>query len=168
MMAQNILAGLDDWLGADCDLKKPEIGSVAAIPQAAANDPVSHPPAVAVTAPDTMTFHDLAQSPQGQVRTEVRTERTVSTDAVTKPVTTESAVSSAQVANQVATEKAPAQVIEWRHPADAYYRHHWKCRHCIAAGQNPHLSRCTVGKPLWEAYRAASIRKIGQNRRQDH
>ncbi|WP_417251293.1 hypothetical protein [Castellaniella sp.] len=133
MMAQNILAGLDDWLGADCDLKKPDVGSVAAIPQAAANEPVSHPPAVAVTAPDTMTFHDLAERPQGLVRTEVRTEKAVS------------------------TESAPAQAIEVRPLADAYYRHHWKCLHCIAAGQNPNLTRCAVGTPLWDAYRAASI-----------
>ncbi|CAM5185428.1 putative protein OS=Castellaniella sp OX=1955812 GN=EPN31_14055 PE=4 SV=1 [Castellaniella denitrificans] len=157
MMAQNILAGLDDWLGADCDLKKPDVGSVAAIPQAAANEPVSHPPAVAVTAPDTMTFHDLAERPQGLVRTEVRTEKAFSTVAVTSPVTTVSAVSSAQVANEVATGSTPAQAIEVRPLADAYYRHHFGCLHCIAAGQNPHLSRCAVGKPLWDAYRAASI-----------
>jgi len=157
MMAQNIFADLDALLAADCDLIKPEIGSVAATITAAANEPVSHPPAVAVTAPDTMAFHDPAQSPQGQVRTEVRTEKTVSTATVTSPVTTGSAVASAKVSNEVATESIPAPAIEVRPLADAYYRHHWKCRHCIAAGQNPHLSRCAVGKPLWDAYRAASI-----------
>lgn len=147
MMAQNILAGLDDWLGADCDLTKPDIGSVAATITAAANEPVSHPPAVAVTAPDCMTFHDLVESPQVATGGQVATEKTVSTVAVSSP----------QVANEVATESTPAQAIEVRPLADAYYRHHFGCLHCIAAGQNPHLSRCPTGKPLWDAYLAASI-----------
>lgn len=184
-MTQNILTTIDGWFDAlpgDGDgLAKPGIGVVDAPTKAAANKPVSHPPAVAVTAPDTMTFHDSAQSPQGQVRTEVRTEKMVSTVAVTKPVTTVSAVSSAQVANEVATESRvgqrqpagrnaqvagsvatelapaswrPAKSLPggWRPTADAYYAHHWTCRQCIAAGMNHELTRCSIGAPLWMAY----------------
>lgn len=33
-----------------------------------------------------------------------------------------------------------------------YLIHHFKCQHCIAAGQNPNLSRCATGLPLWSAY----------------
>lgn len=39
----------------------------------------------------------------------------------------------------------------WRSAADAYYRHHWACRQCIAAGRNQNLERCAVGLPLWRA-----------------
>lgn len=65
----------------------------------------------------------------------------------------------------VATGSAPAQAIEWRPLADVYYRHHFGCLRCMAAGQNPHLVRCIAGYPLWEAYRAAfqqSKRVIGR------
>lgn len=40
----------------------------------------------------------------------------------------------------------------WRLAADAYYRHHWVCRQCIAAGRNHDLQRCAVGLPLWRTY----------------
>ncbi|MBV2181604.1 MAG: hypothetical protein KUL86_10280 [Castellaniella sp.] len=146
MMALNILAGVDTWLGTwsgdggdltkpdigrdraiGRNLKKPEIGAVPATGKTAANDPAQDT--------DCMAFHDRVESTQVKVRTEVRTETAVTTAAVTKPVTA-----------------ASAQAIEWRPLADAYYRHHFGCLRCIAAGQNPHLSRCTVGAPLWQAY----------------
>ena len=66
--------------------------------------------------------------------------------AVTSPVTTETAP------DNMATS---AQAIAWRPLADAYYRHHFGCLRCIAAGQNPKLHRCGAGAVLWQAYRGA-------------
>ena len=57
----------------------------------------------------------------------------------------------------VAMVSTPEQTIEWRPLADVYYRHHFGCLQCMAAGQNPHLLRCTTGHPLWEQYRAAFL-----------
>ncbi|WP_148304911.1 hypothetical protein [Castellaniella defragrans] len=64
----------------------------------------------------------------------------------------------------VAAASLPAQENEWRPLADVYYRHHFGCLRCMAAGQNPHLDRCITGHPLWAAYRAAfrqSKRPVG-------
>lgn len=58
---------------------------------------------------------------------------------------------------KVAAASLPAQGNEWRPLADVYYRHHLSCLQCMAAGQNPRLSRCTTGHPLWEQYRAAFL-----------
>ena len=30
-----------------------------------------------------------------------------------------------------------------------YFLHHFRCKQCIAAGQNPNLARCETGSPLW-------------------
>ena len=54
----------------------------------------------------------------------------------------------------VAAASLPAQDDEWRPLADVYYRHHFGCLRCMAAGQNPNLARCITGHSLWEAYRA--------------
>lgn len=40
----------------------------------------------------------------------------------------------------------------WVPLAETYYMHHWRCRQCCAAGQNPQLSRCEHGAGLWRAY----------------
>ncbi|TAN26039.1 MAG: hypothetical protein EPN31_14055 [Castellaniella sp.] len=133
MPKTDMLAGLDAWLAAPAagdsatltapapDLRKPQIGTVPATGKAAANDPAR--------GGDHMTFHDLAESPQVKVRTEVRAETEVTT--------------------------VSAQAIEWRPLADAYYRHHFACGQCIAAGMNPDLRRCDAGMELWTAYRLA-------------
>jgi len=57
--------------------------------------------------------------------------------------------------------KVPATIasapvgVTWRSLADEYYRHHFGCLYCIAAGQNPFLNRCAVGGPLWQTYQTA-------------
>jgi hypothetical protein len=43
-----------------------------------------------------------------------------------------------------------------RSVADRYYRHHFSCQFCIAAGANPTLRRCATGMALWERHLAAS------------
>lgn len=75
---------------------------------------------------------------------------TVEAPANDAPVRTEMAVGKAAIQGSV-----PAHAVEWRPLADAYYRHHFGCLQCIAAGQNEHLNRCSVGRPLWVAYRTA-------------
>lgn len=47
----------------------------------------------------------------------------------------------------------PAGKTPLQRVADAYYRHHFGCLHCIAAGQDPALDRCAVGLSLWQEYR---------------
>jgi hypothetical protein len=43
----------------------------------------------------------------------------------------------------------------WRPLAAAYYRHHFTCPNCKAAGRG-HGDRCTAGAELWASYEAAS------------
>ena len=44
---------------------------------------------------------------------------------------------------------------DWQKLASEYHVHHFSCKYCIAAGQNPNLQRCTTGLPLWQAYTSA-------------
>lgn len=39
--------------------------------------------------------------------------------------------------------------------AARYHSHHFACRACIAAGQNPNLQRCPAGLPLWQGLNRA-------------
>lgn len=48
-------------------------------------------------------------------------------------------------------QPAPAA---WPAARNAYHAHHFACRQCCAAGQNPELSRCPAGAKLWAAYQA--------------
>ena len=43
----------------------------------------------------------------------------------------------------------------WRPLAAAYYRHHFTCQTCTAAGHG-RGNRCTAGADLWATYEAAS------------
>lgn len=43
----------------------------------------------------------------------------------------------------------------WRPLAAAYYRHHFTCKTCTAAGHG-RGDRCTTGADLWASYEAAS------------
>jgi hypothetical protein len=45
----------------------------------------------------------------------------------------------------------PAEPATWEELAAAYYRHHFTCKTCIAAGQGYGL-RCGVGASLWRRY----------------
>lgn len=62
MTAQNILAGLDDWLqtwtGEDNNLIKPEIKPAANMPEVAANEPAIRHQGKADSAAGTITFHN--------------------------------------------------------------------------------------------------------------
>ncbi|WP_345797163.1 hypothetical protein [Castellaniella sp. MT123] len=54
-----------------------------------------------------------------------------------------------------------ARAIKWRPVADAYYRHHFGCLQCIAAGQNEHLVRCFTGMLLWDALQSSHSQDTG-------
>jgi hypothetical protein len=146
MISRNILAGLDAWLDAHPapgsaaitapapNLKKPEISTALVAGRTAANDPASPP--------GRMIVHDRVAGDAGR-------------QFDTQPIPME-------VSKPITRETAPVQASGWRPLADAYYLHHFNCLYCIAAGQNPRLRRCTVGRPLWDAYQAASDRDSGR------
>lgn len=127
MSTTDIFAGLDAWLAS----AKPTNSATATTAGPDPSEPViGTVPANGQTGQEGMTVRDLAVS------------------ASTTPAT----VTPVRSADLVATTSAGAS---WRPLADAYYRHHFDCLCCIAAGQNPQLRRCAVGRPLWDAYRAA-------------
>jgi hypothetical protein len=45
----------------------------------------------------------------------------------------------------------PAKPATWKELAAAYYRHHFACKVCIAAGQG-YGNRCGVGVAMWRRY----------------
>lgn len=45
----------------------------------------------------------------------------------------------------------PADPATWKELSAAYYRHHFTCKTCIAAGQGYGL-RCGVGASMWRRY----------------
>ena len=46
----------------------------------------------------------------------------------------------------------------WRAAERAYYAHHFACRQCIGAGQQPGvLPRCAEGQALWQDYEAQPL-----------
>jgi hypothetical protein len=53
-----------------------------------------------------------------------------------------------KAANELPEAVEPAT---WKELADAYYRHHFTCKTCIAAGQG-YCLRCGVGASLWRRY----------------
>lgn len=127
MSTTDIFAGLDAWLAS----AKPTNSATTTTPAPDPSEPmIGTVPASGQTGLEDMTVRDLMAS----------------------AFTTQATVTPARTADLVATISAGAS---WRSLADAYYRHHFGCLCCIAAGQNPQLRRCVVGRPLWDAYRAA-------------
>ncbi len=52
-----------------------------------------------------------------------------------------------------AISQSPANPMEWKELASAYYVHHFSCPNCIAAGRgNQYGRRCDVGTALWRIY----------------
>ena len=58
-----------------------------------------------------------------------------------------------------AAPELPADPDAWRELAQAYYRHHFACHVCIAAGRGTRYGlRCGVGVALWQAYDDSFVR----------